>query len=66
MSKICYGPCDLCGELYASVAPLGDLMVCRVCDSENWQRVSDAQKDAWLKGELDDTKVWNLPNHSQR
>ena len=66
MSNISYGPCDLCGDPHASVAPLGDQMVCRVCNPENWQRVSDAQKDAYLKGELDDTKVWNQPNHSQR
>ncbi len=66
MSNISYGPCDLCGDPHASVAPLGDQMVCRVCTPENWQRVSDAQKDAWLKGELDDVKVWERPNHSQR
>ena len=66
MSNISYATCDLCGDDNASVAPLDDQLVCRVCNPENWQRVSDLQKDAWLRGELDDSKVWNRSGHSQR
>jgi len=69
-SMISTGRCDLCGDRNASVAPLGDDMVCRVCNPENWTLVAEAEKDAWLNGKIDDyakdPKVWLNPGHSQR
>ena len=65
MSKISYGPCDLCGDAHASIAPLDDQMVCRVCNPDNWLRVSALQKDAWLNGEME-KPVWKRTGHSQR
>ncbi len=65
MSKISYGPCDLCGDSHASVAPLDDQMVCRACNPDNWLRVSALQKDAWLNGEME-KPVWQRSGHSQR
>ena len=69
-SMISTGRCDVCGDQNASVAPLGDDMVCRVCDPENWKLVAEAEKNAWLNGNLDDytpnRAVWLSPGHSQR
>ncbi len=48
------GCCDLCGDQNASVAPLGNDMVCGVCNPDNWARVADEEKSAWLLGQLDD------------
>lgn len=79
MSKIRYGKCSLCGDEHASVAPRQvngarglTVDVCRNCDPENWQAVADEEKNAYLRGDLDDfinpeaTAVWCGPNHSQR
>lgn len=66
MSRISVGRCDLCGDHNASTAPIDDQNVCRVCNPENWQLASDKQKDAWLRGELDEKRVWNNAGHSQR
>ena len=66
MSRISYGVCDLCGDDNATVAPLNDQLICSGCNPENWQNVSDLQKDAWLRGEFDIDQVWNNPGHSQR
>lgn len=66
MSRIYVGTCDLCGEHNASLATYNELSVCRVCDPENWQRASDEQKDAWLRGDIEDANVWNRSGHSQR
>ena len=66
MSRISYGTCDLCGDINATVAPEDDNLICRVCDPDNWLRVSKLQKQAWLRGEVDDKGIWNKPGHSQR
>ena len=68
-SMIRVGRCDLCGDHNASIAYSNDTMVCRVCDPDNWNRVAEEEKDAYLRGEIDDIvpgPVWDQEHHSQR
>ena len=66
MSRISRGKCSQCGDRNATVAQIDSKRICRTCNPDNWESVSDMQKQAWLRGELDQLLVWNKSGHSQR